>query len=129
MALPERTAPQLAAIAAMSGKLLDFWTAADAILQFDGAFVGDAAAARSALDTARTALIDAIASPLFAPTSNKGAILARIAVCTELAVASLEGSDLQQVTGLETTSRDVARLSDAECHGLVAAAVCGRLTL
>lgn len=129
MSLPARTAPQLATIETMAQRLTDFWTASDAILQFDGSFPGNATAARSALDTARTALIDAINNPLFAPASNKTTLLERIAICTELAVASLEGVDLQVVPNLETQSREVARGAVAECHALIAAAVCGRLTV
>ena len=129
MALPARTAPQLATIEAMALRLTDFWSASDAILQFDGAFPGNVSAARSALDAARTALIDAINNPLFAPLANKTPLLERIAICTELAVASLEGVDLQVVPNLEASSREVARVAVAECHALVAAAVCGRLTV
>ena len=129
MALPARTAPQLTTIETMAQRLTEFWSAADAILQFYGAFPNDVAAARAALDAARTALINAITNPLFGPGANKTPLLERIAICTDLAVASLEGVDLQVVPNLEASSREVARVAVAECHALVAAAVCGRLTV
>jgi hypothetical protein len=129
MSLPARTAPQIATITALSSRLTDLWAAADAILQYDGAFVGDDVAARDALDAARTAALDAVASPLFAPGANKTPILEKIAICAELAVASLEGLDLQVIPNLEVMSRETARAAMAECHALVSAAVCGRLTV
>ncbi len=129
MPLPQRTTLQTNTITTMAGKLNDLWSAADAILQYDGNFVGDEVAARAALDSARTAALDAVDHPAFAPGATKTLIKERIAVAVELAVASLEGVDLQLVPNLGATSRETARAAMAECHALVSAAVCGRLTV
>lgn len=127
MSLPARTAPQLTAIAGLANKLQTFWTALDEILQYDGAYPGDKAVARAGLDAARTDLLNTVTNPLYYPAANKVPLLERIAIATELAVASLEDSDLQTVPDLNANSRDTARWAIAECHALAAAIVCGRL--